>query len=367
MDKKYQIFVSSTYEDLIDERKAVSQAILECNCIPAGMELFPASNEKSWDIIKRVIDECDYYLLVIAGRYGSTVKEGNRIISYTEKEYNYALSKDKPIIAFINNDIGNLPASKVEKTNTGKNRLKRFIKRVKDSGKQVAFWLNKDELALKISTSIPKLIKTNPTYGWIKGSIFGNSSLECDLENVVKIINDWKLEYIFKSRAEKNADSDPKLEKHNIKQLDGIAFGLRSFRTLRNNDILKCLNNGMNMRLLVMKPYSHYSAQREIEENEALNTISDSIVELVKWAQSLNKSSTDGKIMIKYYNSMTLDFYWRIDNELYVGPYMYGVLSQQTITYKYSSGGRGFSVYTDYFESLWQNNDLCEIPGMLND
>ena len=71
MEKRYQVFVSSTYEDLIEERKNVSQALLECNCIPAGMELFPASNKKSWDIIKKVIDESDYYLLIIAGKYGS--------------------------------------------------------------------------------------------------------------------------------------------------------------------------------------------------------------------------------------------------------------------------------------------------------
>lgn len=42
---KYQVFVSSTYVDLIEERKEITQAILEANCIPAGMELFPASNK----------------------------------------------------------------------------------------------------------------------------------------------------------------------------------------------------------------------------------------------------------------------------------------------------------------------------------
>ena len=53
MQVKYQVFVSSTYEDLIDERKEVTQAILEANCIPAGMELFPASNKSQWEFIKR--------------------------------------------------------------------------------------------------------------------------------------------------------------------------------------------------------------------------------------------------------------------------------------------------------------------------
>lgn len=53
MEKRYQVFVSSTYSDLIEERKEVTQAILECDCFPAGMELFPASNRKQWDVIKK--------------------------------------------------------------------------------------------------------------------------------------------------------------------------------------------------------------------------------------------------------------------------------------------------------------------------
>ena len=64
-DKRYQVFVSSTYDDLQDERKEVMQALLELDCIPAGMELFPASSEDQWSLIKRVIDDCDYYFFML--------------------------------------------------------------------------------------------------------------------------------------------------------------------------------------------------------------------------------------------------------------------------------------------------------------
>ena len=63
---KYQVFVSSTYVDLIEERKEITQAILEANCIPAGMELFPASNKSQWDFIKKVIYDSDFYLVILA-------------------------------------------------------------------------------------------------------------------------------------------------------------------------------------------------------------------------------------------------------------------------------------------------------------
>src|SRR5678815_5746010 len=98
MEKRYQVFVSSTYADLRDERRRVIQTLMEMDCIPAGMELFPAADEEQWAFIKRVIDDCDYYILIIGGRYGSTTSEG---ISYTEKEYDNALEKGLKVLAFI--------------------------------------------------------------------------------------------------------------------------------------------------------------------------------------------------------------------------------------------------------------------------
>lgn len=81
MDKRYQVFISSTYADLKEERSKVMQTIMSLNCIPAGMELFPASNDEQFEFIKRVIDDCDYYILIVGGRYGSLSEDG---ISYTE-------------------------------------------------------------------------------------------------------------------------------------------------------------------------------------------------------------------------------------------------------------------------------------------
>src|SRR5262245_66397627 len=84
MEKRYQVFVSSTYADLKEERQRVLQALMELDCIPAGMELFPAADQEQFEFIKRVIDDCDYYLLIVGGRYGSVTPQG---ISYTEQEY----------------------------------------------------------------------------------------------------------------------------------------------------------------------------------------------------------------------------------------------------------------------------------------
>ena len=97
--RKFSIFVSSTYEDLKDERQALMGVALENNFIPVGMEQFHAAPINQWNVITRMIDECDFYLLVIGGRYGSIDEETD--ISYTEKEYRYAKNKKLPVLVLI--------------------------------------------------------------------------------------------------------------------------------------------------------------------------------------------------------------------------------------------------------------------------
>ena len=95
--KRLQVFVSSTFCDLIQERQAAVEAILTAGHIPAGMELFTAGDESQMEVIKQWIDESDVYLMILAGRYGST--EPNTGKSYTQLEYEYAVGQAKPLFA----------------------------------------------------------------------------------------------------------------------------------------------------------------------------------------------------------------------------------------------------------------------------
>ena len=67
MNKKLQVFVSSTYTDLIEERQAAVEAILDAGHIPAGMELFKGGKSQM-ETIRKWIDESDVYMLILGGR-----------------------------------------------------------------------------------------------------------------------------------------------------------------------------------------------------------------------------------------------------------------------------------------------------------
>lgn len=138
-------------------------ALLELDCIPSGMELFPAANEDQWSLIKEVIEDCDYYILILAGRYGSCDSDG---MSYTEREYRYAAELGKPIIAFVHRDPGQIVADKCEPEREGKDRLAAFRSLVER--RLCKQWSSSLELAGVVSRGISHLIKTTPAVGWVR-------------------------------------------------------------------------------------------------------------------------------------------------------------------------------------------------------
>lgn len=195
MDKRYQVFVSSTYKDLIDERIEVIQALLELDCIPVGMEYFPAADESQWEFIKKLIDESDYYVVIIGGKYGSIDENGK---SYTQKEYEYAQKKKIPTISFIHKDINLLTANKIE-TNEGKKKSLENFKEIVQR-KLCKFWTTPQELGAVVSRSISQAKKNYPRVGWIRADSLSSTSekevidlykrikqLENELENLKSI------------------------------------------------------------------------------------------------------------------------------------------------------------------------------------
>jgi hypothetical protein len=163
--KRYQVFVSSTYVDLQEERRAVISTLLESDAFPAGMELFPASDDDAWSLIQGVIDDSDYYLVVIGGKYGSL--DPVEDISFTEKEFDYAVSTRKPVMAFLHGDPDALTVERSEKSQEMQEKLAAFRDKVKAS-KHVKFWTTPEDLAGKVALSFNKLTRQFPAVGWIR-------------------------------------------------------------------------------------------------------------------------------------------------------------------------------------------------------
>jgi Domain of unknown function (DUF4062) len=167
---KYQVFVSSTFQDLRDERESVTWEILKAGHIPVGMENFSADDDRGWKIIERTLMTTDYYVLILAGRYGSI--DNSIGMSWTEREYKFALELGIPILAFIR-DKKHIPGDKIDIDEKAKH-LENLINDV--SGRILREnWTTVDDLRSKVAMSLFKRILEDENYGtprlgWYRGN-----------------------------------------------------------------------------------------------------------------------------------------------------------------------------------------------------
>lgn len=169
MKKRLQVFVSSTYVDLIEERQAAVSAILKSGHIPAGMELFTAGDKSQLEIIKRWIDESDVYMLILGGRYGSVEAESG--VSYTELEYNYAKETEKPLFAVVITDSALEEKVKISGTSVIERdrptELKLFREMVLTN--MSSFFEDLKDIRLAVMESLPEIAATRNLSGWVSG------------------------------------------------------------------------------------------------------------------------------------------------------------------------------------------------------
>lgn len=178
---------------------------------------------------------------------------------------------------------------------------------------------------------------------------------------VKDIVNKWGLEAIFKTRQKMNSSCDAVLSTME-KRLDIIAWGLKSFRDSQDHLIKQKVKKGLKIRIITPDPDSEYVLQREKAEQEVEGQIRQTIINLGLWVDELKSLSPDSNnVQIKFYRHLPEDFYFRVDEHLFIGPYLYGISSQQTISYEFKGLSEGFAYYDSYFEKLWNDSDFGEI------
>lgn len=190
---KYQVFISSTYSDLVEERRKALDILLSADCIPAGMEAFVATDSEQFEVIKKVIDLCDYYVLIIGKRYGSVSPDTG--ISYTEMEYEYALSKNIPVLVFAIDESVVLPEDKVESDPDNIIKLNQFRNKAMKN-RLATVWKTDEELIGRLAVSIMKAVSEIKRPGWQRAVDYDEASLRREIMELQtekqKLLNEIK-------------------------------------------------------------------------------------------------------------------------------------------------------------------------------
>jgi len=101
---KLRIFVSSTMEDLQNERWAVVQRLEAMGFEAVNAETISPNGGTSWDVIAQRMRECHVFLLILGERYGWAPKTGYGAggqKSVTHLEFDYAKTLGLPVLPFL--------------------------------------------------------------------------------------------------------------------------------------------------------------------------------------------------------------------------------------------------------------------------
>jgi hypothetical protein len=167
--RKLQIFLSSTYEDLIDHRLAAMEAILAAGHIPAAMEQFSPGDETAWEKIRRWIDESDAFILILGGRYGSIEPVSGK--SYVQMEYEYALHKKKPFVALVVSDKHHEERLKEFGSKVDERQHPEKYKAFRASVTQwhCKFWDDQKDIKSAIFQKLPDWDQRDDLIRWVRG------------------------------------------------------------------------------------------------------------------------------------------------------------------------------------------------------
>ena len=183
MEIKYQVFISSTFIDLKEERQNITNVLLMADCIPAGMEAFPANDDEQFNIIKHVIDLCDYYILIIGERYGSINSRTDK--SYTEMEFDYAVDKGIPVLVFVKDiDVGSIDT---QEDIIAKGKLEVFKRRALN-GRMGGMWNTLGDLSGKVAISIMNAKVKYNRPGWVRDARFNPVELTKQIDDLQRKI-----------------------------------------------------------------------------------------------------------------------------------------------------------------------------------
>lgn len=107
-----RVFISSTYEDLLPERDAITALGARLKASFVGMEIFSSSSQTPLEVALQYVSQCDTAVFVIAHRYGSIDEESGK--SYVQLEYECAARMNKEILVYIKADSALIKISQVD-------------------------------------------------------------------------------------------------------------------------------------------------------------------------------------------------------------------------------------------------------------
>jgi hypothetical protein len=196
IDRRYQVFISSTFRDLADRRKDVIQVIFERGHIPIALERFSAADESDLRVIMKAVSACQIFILIVGHRYGELVPDAN--ISFTELEYNLAQERNLLTLVLqmhpeeVNKQRKLLDPNNERDRHEVENaeRLRLFLDKLKKHHRQ--YWVPGEDFKYDVLRAFDDNVPTCGRRGWIPEPEDPTIIETADNEFIVDLVTELK-------------------------------------------------------------------------------------------------------------------------------------------------------------------------------
>lgn len=147
--------------------------------------------------------------------------------------------------------------------------------------------------------------------------------------------------------------------------IDVLGFGLRQLREDYHDEFASWAARA-RVRILLIDPQAPeptrtYAMQRDAEEGNASGSISTDVQEFLDRTAAVRAQHPD-RFQVRLYTALPSINVFRVDDELFWGPYLVRRQSRNTPTFLVRRGGGLFDRVIEHFESLWNDDQLSHRP-----
>lgn len=161
LDTRYQIFISTSGREMQPERVVLSQTLVSMGFFAWGLEY---RSPLTTTLSRRQIDESDYVVLLLGSQYGEQSISG---ASYFAQEYEYALSRAKPIVVFMHEQPESRDMHLQETHPQLKEKFLAFRKKLLHEAHHVFYFKSPRDLELAVRLNMPLMIEQHVGQGWV--------------------------------------------------------------------------------------------------------------------------------------------------------------------------------------------------------
>jgi hypothetical protein len=199
--------------------------------------------------------------------------------------------------------------------------------------------------------------------GWV---LFAHIRLTENQRSLLSILTLFGFVKAFDARAVRiRPEYDQRLERARDR-IDILGYGLRALREDYRDKFPEWKKNA-KVRVLILDPefpntkYA-YAKQRDKEENTSEGTIDADVKAFLAENRRLDNVVTKHSFEVRLYTCLPSVNIFRIDDELFWGPYLIGEPSRNAPTFLVRRGGILFERFVSHFERVWEDSALSHQP-----